>query len=137
MSSRLSESVQMHECPEGIPSQTEPMNGNTPPIHSHLGETHHINRDMPNNQGRPYENLCRKKNNLKANIKIASINLNGATAPTENMSFLNKWRSISNTIQSEKIAILVVQEMHLDQDMTEQLQTRFEKNLTIIVQQWM
>ena len=123
----------MHKHPEGIPFQTKPMNGNTPPIHPHPGETHRINRDVPNNQGRLYENPCRKKNNLKANIKIASMNLNGAMAPTENMSFLNKWRSISNTIQSEKITILVVQEMHLDQDMTEQLQTRFKKNLTIIV----
>lgn len=47
------------------------------------------------------------------------------------MSFPAKWNTISNTIQSENIAILVTQETHLDQAMTEQLQSNFHKNLEI------
>ena len=61
------------------------------------------------------------------------MNLNGAAAPSENMTFQEKWNRVSTTIQMEKIAILAVQEAHLDQAMTELLQSRFEKNLQIVV----
>ena len=78
------------------------------------------------------ENEHPRKRKSKANIKIASQNLNGAAAPSENMMFLNKWKQISDTMHMEKIAILVAQETHLDHNMLEQIQTKFEKNLTII-----
>jgi len=93
----------MPEHPEGAPPPNEPMNGNTLPAHPHPGETRPILGNNPNTQGNMHENPQRKKNNMRANIKIASINLNGASAPSENMSFLNKWNSISKTVQTEKI----------------------------------
>ena len=70
---------------------------------------------------------------LRANIRIASMNVNGATAPSENMNFLVKWETISRTIYNEKVAILAIQEAHLDETMTERIQTLYEKNLEIIV----
>lgn len=48
------------------------------------------------------------------------------------MTFLSKWSTISSTIQSEKIAILMAQETHLDQTMTDQLRSRYEKNLEFL-----
>src|SRR5260221_10488998 len=48
------------------------------------------------------------------------------------MTYLEQWKTTSNMIQMEGIAILTVQETHLDDEMTATLQTRFEKNLTIM-----
>jgi len=58
--------------------------------------------------------------------------VNGASAPSKNISYRDKWRKISDTIHTEKIAILVIQESHLDQQMAEQLGRNFEKNLKIL-----
>ena len=59
--------------------------------------------------------------------------MNSASAPSENMSFPTKWKRISETIQKEKIAVLLLQETHLDQNMIEQLQQTYQKNLEIRV----
>ena len=61
--------------------------------------------------------------------------MNGASALSENVSFLEKWKRISDMIQTEKITVLLIQETHLDQNMIEQLQLRYEKNLVIRVSQ--
>jgi hypothetical protein len=74
-----------------------------------------------------------KRKKLRANIMLISQNLNGVSAPSENMTFLSKWSMINSTIQSEKIAILMAQETHLDQTMTDQLHLKYEKNLEIFV----
>jgi len=73
-----------------------------------------------------------KKARLRANIRIASQNVNGAVAPSENMNYKEKWRAISHAIHTEKTAILAIQESHLDQDMTEVLGRNFKKNLMIL-----
>jgi len=62
-----------------------------------------------------------------------SQNMNGAATPSENMSYREKWKSISHTMHAEKIAILAIWEAHLDQSMTEQLGRTFEKNLKILI----
>jgi len=59
--------------------------------------------------------------------------MNGAAAPSENMNYREKWKLISHTMHVEKIAILAIQEAHLDQTMTEQLERNFEKNLKILI----
>ena len=84
------------------------------------------------NHGNTLENGHPRRSKSKANIKIASQNLNRVAAPSENMTFLNKWKQISDTMHMEKIAILVAQETHLDHNMLEQVQSKFEKNLIII-----
>lgn len=84
------------------------------------------------NQGTQLLNGRKEKKRQKANIKIASLNMNGASSPSENMSYLEKWKRLSDTIHIEGVAILAVQETHLDEEMTATLQARFKKNLTIM-----
>jgi len=69
---------------------------------------------------------------LPVKIRITSQNVNGAAAPCEHMNHREKWRTISDTMHAEKIAILAIQESHLDQDMTGQLGRNYEKNLKIL-----
>jgi len=59
--------------------------------------------------------------------------VNGAAAPSENMNYREKWRLISHMMHTEKIAILAIWEAHLDQNMTEELGTSFEKNSKILI----
>ena len=101
--------------------------------HNHPARTHPTPRIRPENQGNENTNNHLKKARLRANIRITSQNVNGATAPLENMNYKEKWKSISQTMHAEKIAILVIQEAHLDQPMTEQLGKIFEKNLKILI----
>jgi len=62
-----------------------------------------------------------------------SQNVNGAATPSENMNYREKWRSVSHMMHTEKIAILAIQEAHLNQNMMEELGTSFEKNLNILI----
>ena len=57
--------------------------------------------------------------------------MNGATAPASNMMLLEKWAMINKTIFKNKIAILALQETHLDQQMMETIVHCFGKNLDI------
>ena len=57
----------------------------------------------------------------KVNINIASLNMNGATAPSENMLMTEKWAMVNRTIFNECIAVLALQEIHLDDDCLEQV----------------
>jgi len=93
---------------------------------------HPTPRIRPENQGNQQINEHPKKARLRANIHIASQNVNGAATPSEHMNYKEKWKSISQTIHAEKIAVLAIQESHLDQDMAEQLERSFEKNLRIL-----
>jgi len=61
------------------------------------------------------------------------MNLNGVAAPSENMNCLEKWSTVSRTIHKDKIAVLAVQETHLDEGMTERLKSLYQKNLKIVV----
>ena len=57
--------------------------------------------------------------------------MNGAAAPSSNMTYLEKWSMINKTIYKNKIAILAIQETHLSQQMAETIVTCFGKNLDI------
>lgn len=48
------------------------------------------------------------------------------------MSCIDKWAMINCTIRNKKIAILALQEMHLDQTLLDQVVACFRKNLKII-----
>ena len=93
---------------------------------------HPTPRIRPENQGNQQINEHLKKARLRANIHIASQNVNGAAAPSEHMNYKEKWKSISQVIHAEKIVVLAIQESHLDQDMAEQLGRSFKKNLRIL-----
>ncbi len=56
--------------------------------------------------------------------------MRGGTA--RNTSLLQKWSAVSKTIYKHRIAILALQETHLDHERTRQIRECFSKNLTII-----
>ena len=58
--------------------------------------------------------------------------MNGATAPSEHMSYIDKWVMINHTIYNEKIVISALQETHLDHQLLEQVNNCFGKKLEII-----
>ncbi|KAH9026276.1 Endonuclease/exonuclease/phosphatase [Lactarius deliciosus] len=87
----------------------------------------------PPTQGADYNiNHIPKNQSLKANIKVASLNMNGFAAPAKNMSGIEKWSAIYQTINKNKIAILALQETHLDDDLLHSVHECFGKRLTVI-----
>ena len=72
----------------------------------------------------------KKKCSEKANINITTLNINGATS--QDSSLLQKWGEISSLLYKHKIAILALQEMHMNQEMTDQIRECFSRNLDVI-----
>ncbi|KAI0302474.1 Endonuclease/exonuclease/phosphatase [Russula brevipes] len=60
-------------------------------------------------------------------MRGATSRANGRNIPTA-----EKWQSLGNTIHRHKLAILAVQETHLDQDKLNLIRTQYNKNLEII-----
>lgn len=80
----------------------------------------------------PNINLRPNNQTLKANINIATLNINGFTAPSQNMNGIEKWSAIYQTMKENKIAVLAMQETHLDNDMSQSINECFGKRLTVI-----
>ena len=120
-SSVMPSQTNWQERPAETPSCSGPPPERTNSPNSAPGDCYPTPGNDATNQGVAVPNENPKKKKTKANIKINTLNLNGAAAPSENMSFYEKWNRISQMIQSEKIAILAVQETHLDQNMINQL----------------
>lgn len=98
------------------------------PLDPHHGNEEHI-RDQatpgpPNNN---VNNTYKKK----ANINIATLNINGATAPSSDMNLIGKWSTINQTIRVNKIAILALQETHLDEERASDIQRCFQKRFEL------
>ena len=55
-----------------------------------------------------------KKKHMRANINVMTLNINGLTAPASGMTFLEKWSMVNQTLNKHKIAVLALQETHLD-----------------------
>lgn len=88
---------------------------------------------MPNTAtGTPSRAGNRKTHRLKANITIATLNINGFAAPASSMSGIDKWSAINRTISDNKIAILALQETHLDHELLQNITACFGKRLEII-----
>ena len=96
------------------------------------GTTNHHRAHQLNPIPREIAAQCQRKINpaKRANINVATLNVRGATA--ENVPLLQKWSSISKTIYENRIAVLAIQETHLDQSRTRQIRECFSKNLDII-----
>jgi ribonuclease HI/exonuclease III len=67
----------------------------------------------------------------RANIKIATLNMNGLHVTAENSNSFEKWSEINATMKKERIGILALQETHLDQDLISEIQRIFHKRLQI------
>ena len=73
-----------------------------------------------------------KSKSRHASISIASLNMNGFTAPTHSLNGIDKWSTVSRTMNKHKIAILAIQETHLDDDRLNKVLSIFGHKLTII-----
>ena len=69
---------------------------------------------------------------MRANITIATLNINGYMAPSNNMTGIDTWLAINHTISDNKIAILALQETHLDHTLLQDVTACFGKRLEII-----
>lgn len=67
-----------------------------------------------------------------ANINIATLNMNGLTAPARGMTFLQKWSMVNQTLNKFKIVILALQEMHLDHEHANNIHAAFGKKMEIL-----
>jgi exonuclease III len=73
----------------------------------------------------------RNHHKKRANVRIAMLNVNGVTAPTHKIDLIDKWSSINKTMKEEKIAILTLQETHLDNLRLKRIENCFGKSLSI------
>jgi hypothetical protein len=90
-------------------------------------EPHNGNEGHTCDQALPGQQTYKKK----ANINIATLNINGATAPTHNMDLIEKWSMINRTIRENKIAILALQETHLDERRASDINRCFQKSFDL------
>jgi hypothetical protein len=67
----------------------------------------------------------------RANIKLTTLNINGCHIQGEVQTSFEKWAEVNATIKREKIAIMALQEMHLDQNHMNTIQQVFPKRLEI------
>ena len=79
----------------------------------------------------PQHSQSKKGLRKKANVKIATLNMNGAHTGNENSTSFEKWSEINATMKRDKIAILALQETHLDEQTLSTVNGLFEKRLEI------
>src|SRR6266849_2697161 len=79
----------------------------------------------------PLNNNTNNTYKKKANINIATVNINGATASSKNMNLIEKWSMINKTIRTNKIAILALQETHLDEERASKIHRCFNKSFDL------
>ena len=98
-----------HQNPPALPAGLEWRNNTStdnPPQHTpvppHTRDAH--------TQGQQ----ATKSKSKRANISIASLNMNGFTAPSRSLNGIEKWSTVTRTMNKHKIAILALQETHLD-----------------------
>ena len=100
---------------------------NTTPTERNDGNRSHHTTSAP-----PEAPISHRDTTKKATITISSININGYNAPSHNMSGSDKWSAIYRTMNDQKIAILAIQETHLDQELIDNVVQCHSSRLTII-----
>jgi hypothetical protein len=100
---------------------------NTP--ESNISRAHQSANSVPPTPERPPLQMQPKN---RANISIATQNMNGLMAPTSNMNFLEKWATINTNLNQNKLAILALQETHLDQETVNRLRQIYKDKMEII-----
>ena len=84
------------------------------------------------NQRAPSTHTTLKGLCKRANIKIASLNMNGLHTSKDSSGTFEKWSEINTTLKKDKIAILALQETHLDETATQNIQDLFGKRMVIL-----
>ena len=74
----------------------------------------------------------RKSLRKRANIKIGSVNINSLHTASESDNVFEKWAEINSTMKKDKIAILAIQETHLDEQNIHAIQQAFGKRLLVL-----
>ena len=78
------------------------------------------------------ENPIQEARPKKENINIVSLNVNGFRSLANNMNSIEKWSSIYQTMKVNKIAILALQETHLNNELIHSINTCFRKRIQIV-----
>lgn len=78
------------------------------------------------------QTTCERQKSHRANVNIAILNVNGYAAPTNNMTGIEKWSTIYQSMKENKLAILAVQESHLNDTLIHSINECFGKRITII-----
>ena len=68
---------------------------------------------------------------IKAVIKVASLNMRGFGHNNPNY-IQNKWKHVNKIMRNEKIAILLLQETHMNVECQNKVQMLFERRLNIL-----
>jgi exonuclease III len=63
----------------------------------------------------------------QASIWIATLNMNGCHMSCKSRMTFKKWSKINATVKNERIAILTLQETHLDQEIVNNLHSIYKK----------
>ena len=58
--------------------------------------------------------------------------MNGLSAPSRGMSALDKWAMVNQTLNEHRIAVLALQETHLDHEALERIQSCYDKKMLIL-----
>ena len=112
-------------------SQT-PLNDAAPTTPGVAPARAHQRNPTPGETTNPNQNQNQPKRRMRANINIATLNMNGLTAPRHHMSYTEKWALVNQTLNEHKIAILALQETHLDQETADLLRTRYQNKMEIL-----
>lgn len=110
------------------PSQREPNAAR--PNEPYLGTNQYLPTPRATDQTRHTKN--HKNKPMRASINIATLNMNGFTAPASQMTGIEKWSAVNRTISDYKIAILALQETHLDAALLRDIDACFGKRLSVI-----
>ena len=117
-----------------MPALFAPQPPSTPIIDPNAAQQHHAparaNQRSP--PPGPIENTenTKSRKTKRASINIATLNMNGYRAAGR--TNLEKWSMVNQTLNKHKIAILAIQETHLDPERVDTLHTTFGKKMEII-----
>ena len=112
------------------PQLETPNRNDTRTRHNDAPERPELNPDQnPPDQAQKVPS--KKGQRRRSNIKLGTLNINGLRSLTDNNSELQKWIEINATMKKERIAILAIQETHLDETYTQEILRAFGKRLVI------
>ena len=117
-------------CPIHLPPPMSPLDNATRP--NTRAVTASAQQRTPTQRENHTNYINHKMPRMRANINIATLNMNGLSALTNNMSYLDKWSMINQTLNKFKIAILAIQETHLDEETTNRIRISYGKKMNIL-----
>jgi ribonuclease HI/exonuclease III len=108
--------------------EEEPTSITNEDAHEHEATTPSARQPDPRPAWQRKKRIVGKKR--KANVRIATLNMNGRT--TQDMDMNEKWRELQNRMKKKRIAIVMLQETHLNAEQLETLGRIFRRKLLII-----